>query len=158
MPVRAPRVTMIGVISDTHGLLRPEAVEILKTCQFILHLGDIGKPDILEHLSRIAPVFAVRGNIDKGSWASSLPLQEVVEIANRLFYLVHSIDDLDLDPSGGFHAVLYGHSHIPEKAYKRGVLYFNPGSAGPKRFNLPVSLGKISLMNDQFDAQIINLV
>ena len=148
----------VGVISDTHGLLRPEAVKFLETCQQILHLGDIGNPEILKHLNRIAPTIAIRGNIDKGSWSTELPHKEVLKIGGRLIYLVHSIDELDLDPSVGFEAVLYGHSHVPKKYHKDGVLYFNPGSAGPKRFNLPVSIGRISLMNDQFEARIIKLV
>lgn len=148
----------VGVISDTHGLLRPEAVRMLETCQKILHLGDIGNPEILKHLNRIAPTVAIRGNIDKGSWSTELPHEEVVEIGGRLIYLVHSIDELDLDPSVGFEAVLYGHSHVPKKYHKDGVLYFNPGSAGPKRFRLPISMGLITFADDCFDAQIIDLL
>lgn len=112
----------------------------------------------MNYLNRIAPTVAIRGNIDKGSWATKLPLQEVVEIGGRLFYLIHSIDELDFDPSVGFEGVLYGHSHVPKKYRKDGVLYFNPGSAGPKRFNFPVSIGRISLMDNQIEAQIIKLV
>jgi putative phosphoesterase len=147
----------IGVIADTHGLLRPEIVEHLKDCQTIFHAGDIGSLEVLEQLKPIAPVFAVRGNVDKGPWAKNLPIREIVEIDDHLFYLVHQFDDLDLDPAGGFHAVVYGHSHIPKRFYKEGVLYFNPGSAGPKRFNLPVTVGRITIEYGLIESQIIEL-
>ncbi len=148
----------IGVIADTHGLLRPEAIEILTTCRYIIHAGDVGKPEVLEQLRVIATTFAVRGNVDKGSWAEKLPYREVVEIGNRSFYLVHRLEDLDLDPSAGFDAVVYGHSHIPGSYHRNGVLYFNPGSAGPKRFRLPVSMGQITLTDDGIESHLITLL
>lgn len=147
----------IGVIADTHGLLRPEIAEHLKGSQTILHAGDIGNLEVLEKLKSLAPVFAVRGNVDKGPWAKNLPIRDVVEIEDRLFYLVHSLDDLDLDPAGGFHAVIYGHSHIPKRFYKEGVLYFNPGSAGPKRFKLPVTVGRITIFDGVVKGEIVTL-
>lgn len=131
----------IGVISDTHGLVRPGAVKALQGVSRILHAGDIGKPDVLEALRVIAPVTAVRGNVDGGLWASALPETEVVEIGGMSLYLLHNIQELDLDPAaGGFRAVIYGHSHMPAVDERNGVLFLNPGSAGPRRFRLPVSL------------------
>ena len=147
----------IGVIADTHGLLRPEAMEFLKTCRYIFHAGDVGKPEVLEQLGNIATTFSVRGNVDKGPWAEKLPYTEVVEIGNRSFYLLHRLEDLDLDPSVGFDAVVYGHSHIPESFHKNGVLYFNPGSAGPKRFKLPVSMGQIIITDGGLESRMITL-
>jgi uncharacterized protein len=147
----------IGVIADTHGLLRPEAAEHLKGCRTIFHAGDIGSLEVLEQLKSIAPVFAVRGNVDKGPWAKNLPIREIVEIEDRLFYLVHRLDDLDLDPRWGFHAVVYGHSHMPKRFYKDGVLYFNPGSAGPKRFKLPVTVGRITIADGVVKGEIVPL-
>ena len=147
----------IGVISDTHGLLRPEVLESLKGCHYILHAGDVGNPEIIQQLKSIAPVFAVRGNTDWQPWATTLPHRESVEIETRWFYIVHRLEDLDLDPSVGFHAVIYGHSHMPERHVKEGVLYFNPGSAGPKRFKLPVSLGRITLMENRMESRILTL-
>lgn len=147
----------IGVIADTHGLLRPEAAEHLKGCQTILHAGDIGNLEVLEQLKSIAPVFAIRGNVDKGQWAKNLPIREIVEIDDHLFYLIHQLDDLDLDPAGGFHAVVYGHSHMPKRFYKEGVLYFNPGSAGPKRFKLPVTVGRITIEHGLTESHIFSV-
>src|SRR5579871_797316 len=130
----------IGVISDTHGLLRPEAVEALRGSQHIIHAGDVGDPVILERLTEIAPVTAVRGNVDKGAWARKLPESNVLEVEGVSIYVLHEIDRLDLKPeAAGFAAVIYGHSHVPKQEMKNGVLYFNPGSAGPKRFSLPIS-------------------
>ena len=149
----------IGIIADTHGLLRDEAIEILKTCDFILHAGDIGSPAILMELRSIATTFAIRGNIDKGSWTKKLPDKDIVEIEKRSLYLIHSLHDLDLDPSAaGFDAVISGHSHIPKSFKKNGVLYFNPGSAGPKRFRLPVTMGRITIRDGRFDSEILTLL
>jgi putative phosphoesterase len=132
----------IGVISDTHGLLRPEALQALAGCAHILHAGDVGEPAILDALRTIAPLTAIRGNVDREGLCGALPATEAVELAGKLFYLVHRREDLDLDPQGaGVAAVIYGHSHQPEIAWTRGVLYINPGSAGPRRFSLPVTLG-----------------
>lgn len=135
---------IIGVISDTHGLLRPEAIEALRGVEYIIHAGDVGRPEILEPLSKIAPLTAVRGNVDKGAWAQKLPETEVLEIGGILIYVLHDLATLDLNPkAAGFKVVVYGHSHVPKQEMRDGVLYFNPGSAGPKRFNLPISLGKL---------------
>jgi putative phosphoesterase len=132
----------LGVISDTHGLLRPEAVEALRGSDRILHAGDVGAPEILEALAQIAPVTAIRGNVDTEAWARTLPQIEVVEIGGVSIYMLHDLARLDLKPeAAGFRVVVYGHSHQPKIEEKNGVLYFNPGSAGPRRFNLPVSVG-----------------
>src|SRR3984957_9617290 len=126
---------MIGLISDTHGLLRPEALCALEGSELILHAGDVGNPEILEALKMIAPVFAVRGNVDTQPWARALPETEVVETEAVTIYILHNLHALDLDPSvAGFHIVLSGHSHKPSRTEKGGVLFLNPGSAGPRRF------------------------
>jgi hypothetical protein len=135
---------LIGVISDTHGLLRPEAIEALRGSEHIIHAGDVGSPEILEKLSRIAPVIAVRGNIDKAAWSRRLPETQVLELGGVSIYVLHDLAQLDLKPkAAGFSVVVSGHSHVPKQETRDGVLYFNPGSAGPRRFKLPVSLGKL---------------
>jgi hypothetical protein len=135
---------LIGVISDTHGLLRPEAIEALRGSEHIIHAGDVGSPEILEKLSRIAPVIAVRGNIDKAAWSRRLPETQVLESGGVSIYVLHDLAQLDLKPkAAGFSVVVSGHSHVPKQETRDGVLYFNPGSAGPRRFKLPVSLGKL---------------
>jgi uncharacterized protein len=132
----------IGVISDTHGLLRKEAVEALRGMDHILHLGDVGDITILQELEKLAPLTAIRGNVDTHGECSLLPETEVVEFAGHSLYLLHNLAELDLNPkAAGFAAVLYGHTHKPKIETKDGVLYFNPGSAGPRRFELPVSVG-----------------
>jgi putative phosphoesterase len=151
----------IGVISDTHGLLRPEAVAALQGVDHILHAGDVGKPAILEQLAGIAPVTAVRGNIDKPDqpWAAALPLTEVIELGGHLFYLLHIRQELDLDPAAaGFRVVVFGHSHKPEIQEKEGVLYLNPGSAGPRRFRLPITLARVEISGQDVEAHIIDLL
>jgi len=149
----------IGVIADTHGLLRPEAIEFLKGSDLIVHAGDVGKPDILRKLGSIAPTYAIRGNVDKGSWADKLPDKDVLEVESKFFYIIHSIDELDLDPAAAeFDAVIFGHSHHPTSYKKDGVLYFNPGSAGQRRFKLPVSIGKITVLRSVLESEIITLI
>jgi putative phosphoesterase len=149
---------VIGVISDTHGLLRPEALAALRGCNPILHAGDIGSADVLEQLRRLAPVFAVRGNNDRERWAELLPETEVVDVQNFRLYLLHDLHTLDLDPAAaGFHAVISGHSHRAKIEEKQGVLYFNPGSAGPRRFRLPVSIGRLTLSKRKLRGEIIEL-
>jgi uncharacterized protein len=148
----------IGVISDTHGLLRPQAVAALRGCPVIIHAGDVGRPEVLDELRRIAPVFAVRGNVDMGAWALQLPATEMVRVEDCRLYVLHDLSALDLDPrTAGFGAVIAGHSHQPKIETKDGVLYFNPGSAGPRRFNLPVSVGRLTLAGTELQAEIINL-
>jgi len=135
---------LIGVISDTHSLLRPEALEALRGSDHIIHAGDVGSPQILEKLTTIAPVAAVRGNIDKGAWSHKLPETEVLELGGISIYVLHDLAQLDLKPkAAGIAVVVSGHSHIPKQETRDGVLYFNPGSAGPRRFKLPVSVGKL---------------
>ena len=149
----------IGVISDTHGLLRPQAIAALNDCQYILHAGDIGAPGILEQLGRIAPVYAIRGNVDVEPWAQSIPLTEVVELGGKSIYILHDRNTLDLNPTvAGFAAVIFGHTHQPLIETKDDVLYFNPGSAGPRRFKLPVSLGKIRIYQGKLSPALIPLV
>lgn len=150
---------LIGVISDTHGLLRPEAVDALRGSERIIHAGDVGDPEILEQLSEIAPVTAVRGNIDKGEWARKLAETEVVEVGGVSIYVLHDLASLDLKPeAAGFAAVIYGHSHVPKQETKSGVLYFNPGSAGPRRFKLPVTVGRLDIEHGKGAAEIVKIV
>ncbi len=150
---------IIGVISDTHGLLRPEAFAALQGSEHIIHAGDIGDAAILDRLREIAPLTAIRGNVDRDAWAASLPNTNVLEIGGITIYVIHNLQELDLKPeAAGFAAVIYGHTHIPKSEIKDGVLFFNPGSAGPKRFRLPVTLGKLHVRKQQLQAQIVQLV
>jgi putative phosphoesterase len=152
------RITL-GVISDTHGLLRPEAVVALRSSDHILHAGDVGSPEILDALAKIAPVIAIRGNIDTGAWAHSLPETEVLELGGVSVYVLHDCGQLDLKPeAAGFRVIVYGHSHRPKIEENNGVLYFNPGSAGPRRFNLPVSVGRLSIEAGNVRAELIQLM
>jgi putative phosphoesterase len=149
---------LIGVISDTHGLLRPEAVAALKGSDYIIHAGDIGDPVILDRLAEIAPVTAVRGNVDKAAWAANIPTTNVLEVVGVSIYVLHDLAQLDLKPeASGFAAVISGHSHVPKQKTKNGVLYFNPGSAGPRRFKLPVSVGQLIVENDRVRGEIVEL-
>jgi len=149
----------IGVISDTHGLLRPEAVAALAPSQHIVHAGDVGDIGIVETLGQIAPVTAIRGNIDTHGPCAVLPATEMVEIAGKLLYLVHSIADLDIKPAAaGVAAVIYGHSHRPSVEVRGGVLYLDPGSAGPRRFRLPITVALITVSAQQVAANIISIL
>lgn len=149
---------LIGVISDTHGLLRPEAASALAAVELIIHAGDIGNPEVLAGLERIAPVHAVRGNTDRGGWAADLPHTRVVEVGGVLIYVLHELFTLDLDPAAaGFAAVIFGHSHSPHMERKNGVLYLNPGSAGPRRFTLPVSLALLKVNNTVLSGKFVKL-
>jgi putative phosphoesterase len=148
----------IGIISDTHGLLRPEALAALRGSDFIIHAGDIGDQEILKKLEKIAPVTAVRGNIDKAGWARKLPPTTVLEVGGISIYVLHDLAELDLKPEAAqFAAVIYGHSHIAKQETRNGVLHFNPGSAGSKRFRLPVSLGRLKVKDGKIDAEIVQL-
>lgn len=148
----------IGLISDTHGLLRKEALEALRGLELILHAGDVGKPEILEDLKKIAPVIAVRGNVDKGEWAKVLPETTAVEAGCALIYVLHDLNALDLKPApAGFHIVVSGHTHRPEKTERDGVLYINPGSAGPRRFQLPVTVARLEVGQAPFRLEFVYL-
>jgi uncharacterized protein len=149
----------IGIISDTHGLLRPEVAPALAGVSHILHLGDVGKISILRDLKKIAPVTAIRGNVDRDGPCSELPETEVVLLEGRYLYMLHDLNTLHLDPAAAkFAAVLYGHSHIPNFHKKKGVLYFNPGSCGPRRFDLPITLGLLTIEADgELEAEIVPL-
>jgi uncharacterized protein len=148
----------VGVISDTHGLLRPEALDALRGVDQILHAGDVGTPDILASLRAIAPTTAVRGNVDHGVWATALPMTEVVRLGALDVYMLHDLGTLDLDPvAAGVAAVITGHSHQPKAEWKRGVFYLNPGSAGPRRFTLPVTLSILRITGDTIAHERIDL-
>jgi len=148
----------IGVISDTHGLLRSEAVTALRGSHHIIHAGDVGDPEILDRLRELAPVTAIRGNVDRGAWARKLPETEVVELGGVSIYILHNLKELDLKPeAAGFAVVISGHSHVPKQEMKKGVLYFNPGSAGPRRFRLPISVGKLVIQDERVRGEIILL-
>lgn len=147
---------VIGVISDTHGLLRPQAVAALAEVDHILHAGDVGDAAILERLRSLAPLTAIRGNVDTTGLCAALPATEMVELGGHLFYLVHAIEDLDIEPrAAGVAAVVYGHSHQPAIQERNGVLYLNPGSAGPRRFNLPMTLAKVRVSRGKLNAEIV---
>lgn len=154
----ALRERRIGLISDTHGLLRPEVVEALRGSEFIVHAGDIGAATILDRLSGIAPVTAVRGNNDTGPWAAMLNEVEILKIDDAVICVVHDLAQLDIDPAAaGFHAVVSGHSHRPAIRDRDGVLYANPGSAGPRRFSLPVSIGDLVVAGARVRARLVTL-
>jgi len=151
-------VAVIGLISDTHGLMRPEALRALDGSDLIVHAGDLGKPEILDALKRLAPVVAVRGNIDKGGWASVLPLTAIAEAGPANVYVLHDLQQLDLDPvTAGFQVVVSGHSHKPSRTERGGVLYLNPGSAGPRRFRLPVTVARLDLRQSPWQVEFIDL-
>ena len=149
---------LVGIISDTHGLVRPEAVRALKGSELLIHAGDIGNPQVIEQLHEIAPTFVVRGNNDRGVWAADLPVTQVVEVGELLFYVLHEISQLDVDPAvAGFAAVVSGHSHQPSIQFRDGVLYLNPGSAGPRRFSLPVAVARVHVSGRQMRPEIVEL-
>jgi len=156
--VTSKRVKRIGLISDTHGLLRKEATEALRRSDLILHAGDVGKPEILEELRKTAPVIAVRGNVDKGPWARALPETAVAEAGAVMIYVLHDVKTLDLNPTAaGVHIVVSGHSHKPGKTERDGVLYINPGSAGPRRFQLPVTVARLKLGRIPYEVEFVDL-
>jgi len=149
---------LVGVISDTHGLLRLEAMKALAGVSMIIHAGDIGTPEVISSLENIAPVVAVRGNTDRDGWACRLPFTEVVQIGGISLYVLHDIGMLDLNPAAaGFHAVISGHTHQPAIENRNGVHYLNPGSAGPKRFTLPVSAALLRVKNNSLKAELLTL-
>ncbi|HLU47256.1 MAG TPA: metallophosphoesterase family protein [Planctomycetota bacterium] len=149
----------IGVISDTHGLLRPEAVEALRGVDLIIHAGDVGDPAILADLERIAPVHAVRGNVDREAWARALPSRDTIQVGSVLVHVLHIEEEIDLDPvAAGIGVIIFGHTHRPLVERRRGVLFLNPGSAGPRRFSLPVSLAFLDVDGSDVSAEIRELV
>jgi len=146
----------IGVISDTHGLVRPEALAALRGCDAIVHAGDIGKPAVLEQLAELAPLTAIRGNVD--TWATDLPDTAVLTFAAKRFYVIHDVKGLDIDArAAGFAAVISGHSHMPKSEVRDGVLYLNPGSAGPRRFKLPIAVARIRVHEGGVEAELVAL-
>lgn len=148
----------VGVISDTHGLLREEALEALGGSDFIIHAGDIGDVAIIDRLREIAPVTAVRGNNDKGRWAEGIPETEALEVEGIRIYVLHALDQLAVDPkAAGFHVIVSGHSHRPGIEAREGVLFVNPGSAGPRRFTLPISVARIGISGSKLRPQIVEL-
>jgi putative phosphoesterase len=149
----------IGVIADTHGLLRPEALAALRGSEHIIHAGDVGAPEILDTLATIAPLTAIRGNVDQAAWARTLAETEVLEIGGLSIYVLHDLAQLDLKPgAAGFQVVISGHSHVPKQEVRQGVLYFNPGSAGPRRFKLPVTVGRLSVEGGNVRGEIVALL
>lgn len=150
--------TRIGLISDTHGLLRPAAVEALRGSELILHAGDIGNPVILDQLRALAPVHAIRGNIDKSDWALAFPATAIMETPRALIYMLHDVQELDLDPArAGIHIVLSGHSHKPAHTIRDGVHYINPGSAGPRRFQLPITVARLDLAATPWSVEFLSV-
>lgn len=148
----------LGLISDTHGLLRPEALEALRDCALIVHAGDIGAAEVLRGLEALAPVVAVRGNNDRDGWATGIPEQRIVEAAGARLLLLHDLADLPATATEGVDAVICGHSHRPRIERREGVLFINPGSAGPRRFKLPVTLALAQISAERIDARIVNLL
>jgi uncharacterized protein len=149
---------VIGLISDTHGLIRPQAIEALQGVELIIHAGDIGKPEVVSVLKDVAPVAAIKGNIDSGAWAKLLPDTKLVKAGGMRLYIIHNVKELECDPvARGFHVVVSGHSHKPSISTRDGVLFVNPGSAGPRRFKLPIAVGKLFIQNKQVNAEIIEL-
>ena len=148
----------VGVISDTHGLLRPEAIDALQGSDFIVHAGDIGNQDVINSLCDIAPVTAVRGNTDRGDFGARFPINDVLKVEDVFIYTLHILEDLNLDPAAsGFHVVVTGHTHKPLMETKEGVMYLNPGSAGPKRFSLPTTIASLIVAGSEVQSEILEL-
>ncbi|HEY0565843.1 MAG TPA: metallophosphoesterase family protein [Terriglobales bacterium] len=149
---------LIGVISDTHGLLRPEAIDALQGCEHIIHAGDIGAPEIVASLQQIAPVYAIRGNVDTGAWARVFPETLQLEFASTRIYVLHDLKSLTMDPrASGVNVVISGHSHVPRQEWREGALYLNPGSAGKRRFRLPITLARMRIENELVNTEIVPL-
>ena len=155
---RQENQTVIGVISDTHGLIRPEALRVLEGADLIIHAGDIGALDVISALEAIADVTAIKGNNDRGAWAGKFPETAVIKVGKMKIFVVHDVKELDGNPSAeGFRVVISGHSHNPSLVEKNGVLYLNPGSAGPRRFKLPIAVARIHVEGSSVAAEIIKL-
>jgi putative phosphoesterase len=154
-----PNALIVGVISDTHGLLRPEALAALRGSDCIIHAGDIGDPAILTQLGKLAPVTAVRGNVDREGRAGKIHPTNVLEVRGVTIYILHNLNELDLKPeAAGLGVVVYGHTHVAKAERKNGVLYFNPGSAGPRRFRLPVTVGRLTVKDGKVSGEIFEIV
>lgn len=148
----------LSILSDTHGLLRPEALAAVRGCDGIIHAGDVGKPEVLQRLGELAPVTAVLGNNDKGAWAEALPVTILFTVEQVRIYVIHELTELTIDPvEAGVGVVIYGHSHQPSIQHRDGVLYLNPGSAGPRRFKLPIAMAELSLRAGEVAARIVQL-
>ena len=145
---------LVGVISDTHGLMRPQALDALRGSDLIIHAGDVGSPDLLDPLRALAPLHVVRGNVDHGAWAAALPVTARVDVGGAVFHVLHNIAELDVDPAG---AVVYGHSHKPSIETRDGVLWLNPGSAGPRRFSLPITLARVRVSGGELRPELVTL-
>ncbi|MBA2491412.1 MAG: metallophosphoesterase family protein [Gammaproteobacteria bacterium] len=157
-PIAKPLGQIISVVSDTHGLMRPEAIAALRETNLIIHAGDIGSPDVLERLRELAPVVAIRGNIDRALWAMDLAETEVVQVNDALVYVLHDVQELDLDPeAAGFCAVISGHTHNASIKYRGDILYLNPGSIGPRRFSLPITFARLHVEGHTCSAEIVEL-
>jgi putative phosphoesterase len=153
------KTQIIGVISDTHGLLRPEALAALRGSDYIIHAGDVGDPCILKELAKIAPVTVIRGNVDRETWARKVPATSVLEVRDVSICIVHNLAELDLKPEAAeFDVVVYGHTHVAKQETKSGMLYFNPGSAGPRRFRLPVTVGRLTVKDGKVSGEIVEIV
>lgn len=149
---------LVGLISDTHGLVRSEALDALEGVDLIVHAGDIGKPEVLKALKTVAPVAAIRGNNDTGAWAKPLPETKLLKVADKKLYIIHNIKELTCDPvARGFQVIISGHSHKPSISTRDGVLFVNPGSAGPRRFKLPIAVGKLFIQRKKIEAELIEL-
>jgi uncharacterized protein len=158
-PVPTRALVTIGVLSDTHGLLRPEAMAALRGSDYIIHAGDIGDPHTLTRLGKLAPVTPIRGNMDRDAWAKRIPATNVLEVGGMTIYILHNLNELDLKPEAAeFSAVVYGHSHVAKSEVKSGVLYFNPGSAGPRRFRLPVTVGMLKVKHGKVSSEIVEIL
>jgi uncharacterized protein len=157
-PKKKSALHVIGLISDTHGLVRPEAVRALQGVDLVIHAGDIGKPEVLAALKAISPLVAIKGNNDLGAWAKPLPDTQLLQTADTKLFVIHNVKELDCDPATeGYQVVISGHSHKPSILTQDGVLFVNPGSAGPKRFKLPVAVGKLFIQNRKVNAELIEL-
>jgi len=155
----AKNALRVGVISDTHGLLRPEARAFARACDYIIHGGDIGSAAILDELSAMAPLIAVKGNNDRQAWAARLPQTEMIRVGGVFIYVIHDLSQLDIEPhAAGAHVVVSGHSHKPSIEMRNGVLYVNPGSCGPRRFSLPLSVGEIRVDGTKVRARTVEFV
>ncbi len=155
---RSDNVKFIGLISDTHGLIRPQALAALRGVDLIIHAGDIGKPEVLQSLRKFAPLIAVKGNVDRDGWAKSLPESKTIRIGAVRVYVIHNVNELGFNPAArGYRVVISGHSHKPSVVTREGVLFVNPGSAGPRRFNLPVALGKLRIEEREVSAEAVYL-